>query len=204
MQKLTITPQLMASMQLINPADVWVLGIDQAATSGWCIYHSGRPLKWGVVTTNSGRADVVELAAEMTTGDPGLAPRCLVVFEDHSEMRVGGIRKNGRRVFNTSTATLLGLGAARGRWEALLDQAGHDDRARLMVTTKMFRQRVLGLRGNAPADEAKALAKLRYQIAEHDAAEACAIAEWGAKSPEGLTAWARAFGPKARKRRTGS
>ncbi len=184
-----------------------ILSVDQGACAGWSIWINSKPTKWGEAKGTSQCADVIELATALTRSpdhDPDIL-RCLVVFEDHSSMRIGGRRKGGKRTFDTSAPTLLGMGRAHGWWEVLLDQAGHDPRARIKVAPQTWKGRVLGMataNREASIEAAKRHAEaLGALMPGPDEAVATVMAHWASKAPEALTAWERAYGLKAKKRR---
>ena len=164
------------------------LGLDQASRSGWGIgrLEGGRPtvLHHGVATNHVERRGVVELALRVA-GDPR---QLLVMFEDHSAMPLSRLtrydrqsRRQGRQgAPERSTASILGQGAAKGRWDELLDMLGHPDRLRDEVEPRTWRARVLGTtRGDTEA--LKALAKtwassyLGERIDDPDEAEGCGV-----------------------------
>lgn len=152
-----------------------VIAIDQAESSGFasCPYRPGARLvaseyRVGVALTPSERLAALTAASEAAGGWEHLA----VVFEDHSDFYFG----RG----NASVATLLGLGAYRGRWEEQLDTHEHPRSHRHKVTPKVWRRAVLGLASNVAADRAKATAQMYAHAAlghghGHDASEAFCI-----------------------------
>ena len=120
------------------------------------------------------------------------ATRLLVVFEDHSGITLTkGTRLEGKPTRNT--AAILGMGAARGRWEEALDRAGHSEARRLHVLPKHWRARVLGLGPAARTEVCKAKAlewasgTLFKALTDHNEAEAVCIASWGGL--DGVAAW---------------
>lgn len=159
------------------------LGIDQAKTSGWAVLsRDGLLMASGVATTCTQRHDAVRqalaYAAPVTAGVPLVA-----VLEDHSHVP---LRRHSSNVGGTNPATVLGMGAARGRWEELLDLHGI---RHATVATKVFRKRVLGLSERTKADRAKRVAvswaaMVHGVSAAEDEAEAIAIAHWGAHASE--------------------
>jgi hypothetical protein len=125
---------------------------------------------------------VIQLAGELTRDESGVS-HVLVVFEDHSGMRMMGTKKRGQaRTFTTTTSTLLGMGRAHGWWECCLDLVHHDPRARIKVDPKTWKSKVLG---NGNLNEAVATV----------------MAHYATLAPEAIEAWERAYGPKARKRK---
>lgn len=160
-----------------------VLAIDQAATSGWailsCAPMSLRLVEMGVAKTMAERERVVWQARDAAHN----IYEWLVVMEDHSDFHFG----RG----NASVASLLGMGAVRGRWEEQLDRAQHPAKLRAKVTPKTWRKAVLGLPGNATAERAKEAA-IAYVVAcltisegadrpEHNAAEAYCMGAYAAR-----------------------
>jgi hypothetical protein len=182
-----------------------ILAIDQAACSGWSIWINSKPTKWGEAKGPRQCADVIQLAGELTRDESGVS-RVLVVFEDHSSMRMMGTKKKGQaRTFMTSTAVLLGMGRAHGWWECCLDLVGHDDRARIKVDPKTWKSKVLG-NGNLNRDDAMKAAQRHAEalgavMPGADEAVATVMAHYATLAPEAREAWERAYGPKARKRK---
>lgn len=177
-----------------------VLAIDQAAASGWAWFESGcsRPMSSGVAKSHLDRMRVLELMPCYPLEDT------VVVFEDHSAMRMRGRTSGGKRVVDTSTSVLLGMGRAHGWWEALLDHVCHDPRARVKCPIAAWKG-VCGS-GNAAREQALFNAKafaLCHGVgdAQDDEAVAVCMGAWAMRAPEVRAAWERAYGPKARKRR---
>lgn len=164
---------------------------DQARSSGFAIVETRDPgvpmrslvgpenvLLFGVARTFQQRAaamDVLRSAVERRS----LSWRADVyaVFEDHSKVPA----RKGR-----STATSLGMGAARGAWDEQLSQLGVPKGHRLKVPVHMWRSAVLGLRPSTPGEDAKrravtyVAACTRVQEVQHDAAEAFCIGLYAA------------------------
>lgn len=127
-----------------------VLGLDQAARTGWGIARVGGQLvTHGLARTAKERRAVVELALAHAGGDPR---QLLVCFEDHTEMPAWRLsrydhttqRKGRAGAPERSTASLIGLGKPYGRWEERLDDIEHPERCRLKATPRQWRLRVLG------------------------------------------------------------
>jgi len=173
-----------------------VLSIDQAKCSGWALLNAPlcteRPTTLGIGTAKSAEDRRCVLGRAMEAGDIG---ELLVVLEDHSRFFFA----RG----NASIASLLGLGAARGRWEERLSDAGHPESMRFTVTPQVWRREVLGLAGNVKAERAKSAAVL-YATAcgsrdvTADAAEAYCLGVYAARV---LMPQAMVVLEKARKRR---
>lgn len=167
-----------------------VLGIDQARRSGWGIANArGAVTQCGVARTHAERRRVAELVREHAAGD---MRRVLVLLEDHAGMPIGRLTRQDRQTARKgrsgaperSTATLLGMGAARGRWEAVLDELGHPEALRDEVEPRVWRAK-LGIRG-AGTDALKAdacrwaTAHLGQLVDDGDLAEGVCITAFGA------------------------
>lgn len=161
------------------------LGIDQASRSGWGICVGRVVVRSGVATTHADRKAVVELARELAGGD---MKQVLVMLEDHSGMPLGRLthsdrntpRKGRQAAPQRNTATILGMGAARGRWEAVLDDAGHPKSLRDDVEPRTWRGK-LGITGRdtdalKAAAAALASAHMHQQVTDTDEAEGICIA----------------------------
>jgi hypothetical protein len=127
------------------------LGIDQAARSGWGIGVERQVVHSGVASTHAERKAVVGLARDLVGGD---MRQLLVMFECHSRMPIGRLTRADRNTPRQgrqgaperNTATILGMGAARGRWEAVLDELGHPKSLRDEVEPRVWRAK-LGIAG---------------------------------------------------------
>jgi hypothetical protein len=113
--------------------------------------------------------------------------RLAVVMEDHSTIPASS---------GVGTPTLLGMGAARGRWEEDLEHMGHPESMRFAVDMPTWRGTILGPRwararkchgackpgcGCVKAEAVKwASARTRRDDVEHDEAEALCILHWAA------------------------
>lgn len=166
----------------MNPHPCVVLGIDPGTTSGWAILvpeslaiRSGREgtprLRCSAIDV--GHGGVVDWAQE-TACSVGLP---LVVVAE--KWTAGGW---------ASHTTLLGLGAAWGKWEAALREAKHPKRRIVRVYSQTWRAAIIGGR-QRPADEWKAAAQaqVKYRFGVEcgpDAAEAVCIALWGSHAGE--------------------
>lgn len=170
-----------------------VLGIDQARASGWCITPiGGTALQFELAESFAGRRYAADCALNAVGGD---AARLLVVFEDHSTISLThGTNRSARgnhRAPIRNTASILGLGAARGRWDELLDMLEHPASLRLSVSPEDWRIRVLGCSNKPGTDELKerakrwAMAHTQKSVCDDNVAEAICIAAWG--SLDGLS-----------------
>jgi hypothetical protein len=143
-------------------APIACLGLDQARRTGWGIALERQVRESGVATTHEERLSVLERARELAGGD---MRRVFVLFEDHSGMPLTRLtradrdtRRGGRHgAPGRSTASILGLGAQKGRWEELLDMLGHPQALRDDVEPRTWRARVLGTVGGT-SETLKAIA----------------------------------------------
>lgn len=163
-----------------QPGPGYVLGVDQARSSGWCVVEldQRRVVAHGTATDSPARRRALTGLRQL----PHFQVRqLLVVFEDHASFPTKSVQQG------------IDLGRALGRWEELLDIFDHPERLRVRVEPQEWR-RVLGTTGCLDRDSWKAQAKLwatatvRSRVVCDDEAEAIAIATWGAW--DGLYAWA--------------
>lgn len=160
-----------------------LLAVDQAATSGFAIGLlagvQARAITVGTARSAAERGKAIETAIALTRVQNETLADIHVIFEDHGDFYFG--KGNG------SVPSLLGLGAARGRWLEQLELAGVKKGKVCKVATKDWRRAVLGLAGNASAERAKSAAVTHAravigQDVEHDAAEALCILLWAARN----------------------
>lgn len=154
-----------------------VLGIDQAAVSGWCIARRGigRPeiIAHGIATKATERRDIIAralLSCDVTRGE-----KMAAVYEAHTTG--GGDRWN--------PATMIGIGDSRGRWMEALELAGVPRRLCIGVPPHTWRAAMIG-RHRMKREQWKAAAVLScrgrgVEVASDDEAEAVLIAMWGAQ-----------------------
>ena len=128
------------------------VGIDQARRSGWGLADGRKLVASGVAIDHASRLAVLELAR---TRNGGTLRGVLVMFEDHSGIPLGRLtrddkhtaRKSGRfGAPERSTASILGQGAAHGRWLELLDMLEHPKAHRSSIKPHVWRNK-LGLKG---------------------------------------------------------
>ena len=166
------------------------LGLDQARRTGWGLGLSRRVVESGVASSHEERLAVCERARELADGD---MRRVFVLFECHAGMPLtrltrmdGATRRTGRHgAPERSTASILGLGAARGRWEELLDMLGHPEALRDDVEPRTWRARVLGVTtgGSAHLKQVAcewASAHLGREVTDPDEAEGACITAFAA------------------------
>ncbi len=149
-----------------------VLALDQAAHSGWAIYDGQRIASWGLATKASHREAVVLKARQIArTTERDL----LVIYEDHAH--IPAARKR-------NTATILGMGDARGRWLEQLERFGHSKAWVTCVDPLTWRAKLIGSFGGTDAIKARAVRRasqtVGQPIEDHNVAEAICIAEWAA------------------------
>lgn len=170
-----------------TPHDCVILAIDPGNVSGWAIVSPRRAAAdpKQSVTVWSGRVTggpkhIVEMARDAATND---VMRPLVVV---AETWTTGDRVHDRRM---RAATMLGLGAAWGRWSDALDAVGVPKSRILRVNTSTWRAKVIGGPMNRSTEEWKRLALLHAQqrfpvrapsgkVTHDDEAEALCIAAW--------------------------
>lgn len=176
-----------------KPGPVYVVGIDQADRSGIAVHDLKRIVTRRLAVSTLDKVDALESLRMLPGWD---WQRVLVVFEDHSTIPLGNRASydyQRRQAPTRNTATILGLGAAKGSWSALLDLRNHPKAQRLAVEPKAWRRVLAGLRFSA-GDDWKSVA-LRWaqstidpHIDDDNVAEACVIATWGSR--DGLYQWA--------------
>lgn len=149
-----------------------ILSIDPARTSGWALVRESG-WRTGVAKTASERFAVVANAV--------LAPGLVVVMET---WKLGGGRGGRPR----TTSTIVGLGAARGRWLEQLELAGHPKRRVVSVDLGTWSQCILG-RSRLTTAQRDAMVRMRARATlgrevSDDEADAVAIALWAMRAPE--------------------
>jgi Holliday junction resolvasome RuvABC endonuclease subunit len=154
--------------------DLAVLAIDQSSdSSGWCLLAPPMCPLLGVAKGAQDRRGVVHDSAAIAAQHDRLL---VAVLEDHRSFAFS----RG----NMSVKSLLGMGAARGRWEQLLEEYGVDVH---QVEPRVWRVKVLGLGASTRGDVAKRAAVLHAFAATgvtpaDDAAEAFCMALWAQRN----------------------
>jgi hypothetical protein len=175
-----------------------LLALDQASVSGVALAgfvdHRLRAVQSGTATKAVHRTHAVRAAIQRggctcivvrerrhdypTPCVCGAIKRLAIVLEDHSHIPAGK---------GVGTPQLLGMGAARGRWEETLDHFGHPDSMRFRVDMQTWRGAVLGrqfarARKEIVKEEAVRWARVRTgrDGIEDDEAEALCILHWAA------------------------
>lgn len=152
-----------------------VLAIDPARTSGWASMAPTGPVRSGTATAIGDLASAVGLAQGHASG----ANLPLVVV---GESWKGGLGRMG-------LAQATGMGAAWGRWLAVLEMAGHPKRRTLRLDTGTWRKRAYGTSRKRSAQwkaMAKAYVERRWGVAlsSDDEAEALVLGHIAIRSPE--------------------
>lgn len=156
-----------------------VLGIDQAARSGWAIARGDKLLTSGTVaiTDTKGCQQALDLWQAQVLAADGQG---FVWFEDHSDVPA----RAGR-----NTTSILGMGASRGHWDALLNLRGFPktEQRRGKVPPKTWRPATFGIPARTKTERAKRLAvkaaalHAGWPMADDNEAEACGIALWASR-----------------------
>jgi hypothetical protein len=157
--------------------------------SGWAlVVVEGRQcVGHGLVRRAKERQAVVAQALARAAVEGG---RLLVVLEDHAAMPLSRLtrfdpatkRKGRQGAPERSTRSILGQGKSLGRWHEQLDLYEHPEALRLGVEPRVWRRRVHGVVAGDVKGAALgwAAAALGVVLSDHDEAEACGIAMWGA------------------------
>ncbi|MEQ8720989.1 MAG: hypothetical protein RID81_06895 [Sandaracinaceae bacterium] len=152
-----------------------ILAIDPGKVSGWAILREGRPVLSGTATTREDRERAVGSA--LCIGEDSGLPLVVVGEKWTPGGRFGGAR------------TMAGLGAAWGRWEETLDEAGVPKTRRLRVNVQTWRAATIGgPQRKSEQWKADAVATVRrvYQIEAKtsDEAEAVLVGRWAESAGE--------------------
>lgn len=190
------------------PSIAVVLGLDQAARTGWGIALVGagapRLIAHGVVRSDlqdgakvfADHQAIGQQALELA----GSAESLLVMGEDHGGMSLLRLttadpdsRRSGRPGRPERSAdSVLGQGAAWGYWKAALDALAHPRRLRLQVEPRKWRDRVLSPCRGADSAQLKhlactwATAYVGEPIEDADQAEGIAITVFAAFEGVGM------------------
>lgn len=166
-----------------------ILAIDQANVSGvamgaLCDDGTLKRVSFGVAVSAAQRTKHLQdalLRADLKIHD------LAVVMEDHTHIPAAA---------GWGSATLIGMGDARGRWREKLEDAGHPRTMLFDVDMKEWRGDVLGRRfATARKELAKAEAikwaegRTKIKDIDHNAAEAVCLLYWAARTlPKRLAA----------------
>lgn len=179
------TPYLEAVGLLAGAGTAYVLGIDQATSSGVAVFDVVRRR---CVLSGTVRGAQEQQRVLLSLGElPGFSwSSLLVVLEDHGRVP---------RRKNKSTRTVLALGESAGRFRALLSIYEHPEQNLLTVTPSTWRRLLgpmpRGTRRPRWKAEARAWASMHlgHAVTSDDEAEAICIAAWGAW--DGLARWSQ-------------
>lgn len=159
-----------------KPNNAVILGIDSGATSGWSIFIKDQFYISSIARNHDERKRGIVMAAFYSEN------RGLPLIVGREAWSPGWGKK---RTFKS----IVGTGAAWGKWEELLESFGLPKRRIFTVTPNVWRKAILGLKvGRHTRDQAKASA-IAYCKAKgwwnmdinelvHDAAEATCIAHY--------------------------
>lgn len=158
----------------MRPHNCVLLAIDPAATSGYAVFAPAGPIESGTAKTIADLESVVALAQREA--------------EAH-ELPLIVVGEEWVGVGKLTAKTVAGMGAAWGRWAAVLEQAEHPKRRTLRLSTGTWRKRAYGKsRGKTEAFKAWAMAyvaaRFRVRLKSDDEAEAVVIGDVAMRSPE--------------------
>lgn len=164
-----------------------ILALDQAERSGYALHNGLRVYRWGLARNASERGSAIAEAFDLRDK---LERRLLVFYEDHSSIPAA---------YRRNTATILGMGDARGRWLEQLELLGHPRSWVAGVTMDAWRRLTIGNGGGTDAIKKRAKlfasALVNATIDDDNVAEAIIIARWAA-----LDGVARFFAERERAR----
>lgn len=145
-----------------------VLAVDQGRRSGWAIFRRGELMASGKAVNHTQRISAVEGASLVASK---AKTQLVVCLEGHDHMPAS---------MGANTATLIGLGAARGRWQECAEMWGIPSKRVVEIGVADWRRRVFGkqrkLRRSVVKQMAINAAKVLYNVdCEDDEAEAICI-----------------------------
>lgn len=170
-----------------------ILGIDQAAVSGWCIAERTevfprfvpKLLEYGLARKATERRDIIA-RAQAAAAERGV--ELAVVYEAHTTGGRAVRKKDGSTGDAWNPRTILGMGATLGRWLEALDLAGVRPGHVIGVEPSTWRSLTIG-NARRPREEWKRTAVLVARgkgatidptdAHAGDIAEAVLIALWG-------------------------
>lgn len=165
------------------------LGVDQASVSGYGLrWIGGAYIEHGLARSNKDRTKLLDRIRALIDGDMA---RLLVMFEDHTKMPLTRLTRFDRKTKRThsrqgapekQTATIIGMGDARGRWREKLEDLGHSKMLRDAIEPRIWRAR-LGVRGRdseaLKRDACRwATQRLGQPITNHNHAEGVCLTEF--------------------------
>ena len=155
-----------------DPIPVTILAIDPGRTSGWAVFAFDRCIASGTATTHDQRV----LAIEIAQAEESRSGRKLIVVAE--KWAPGG---------RWYTATMTGIGAAWGMWQAALESRGVPNARIVRVYPQTWRAMVLGGGWGVKGDEWALRAAKRAEVetghpCSDDEAEAVCIGAWALRS----------------------
>lgn len=123
-----------------------VLSVDQGIRSGWAVFKPGQLVKSGKAINHTQRVAAMFAAQEVATSTE--LP-LVVVLEGHDQLPAS---------MGANTATLIGLGASRGRWQEVAEMRGVSQKRIVEIGVADWRRRVLGKQRRIKRATAKAMA----------------------------------------------
>ena len=155
-----------------DPIPVTILAIDPGRTSGWAVFAFDRCIASGTATTHDQRV----LAIEIAQAEESRSGRKLIVVAE--KWAPGG---------RWYTATMTGIGAAWGMWQAALESCGVPAARIVRVYPQTWRAQVLGGGWGVKSDEWALRAAKRAEVetghpCSDDEAEAVCIGAWALRA----------------------
>lgn len=155
-----------------DPIPVTILAIDPGRTSGWAVFAFDRCIASGTATTHDQRV----LAIEIAQAEESRSGRKLIVVAE--KWAPGG---------RWYTATMTGIGAAWGMWQAALESCGVPAARIVRVYPQTWRAKVLGGGWGVKSDEWALRAAKRAEMetghpCSDDEAEAVCIGAWALRA----------------------
>ncbi|MCH9839215.1 hypothetical protein K0U83_26370 [bacterium] len=155
-----------------DPIPVTILAIDPGRTSGWAVFAFDRCIASGTATTHDQRV----LAIEIAQAEESRSGRKLIVVAE--KWAPGG---------RWYTATMTGIGAAWGMWQAALESCGVPAARIVRVYPQTWRAKVLGGGWGVKSDEWALRAAKRAETetghpCSDDEAEAVCVGAWALRA----------------------
>ena len=155
-----------------DPIPVTILAIDPGRTSGWAVFAFDRCIASGTAKTHDQRM----LAIEIAQAEESRSKRKLIVVAE--KWSPGG---------RWYTATMTGIGAAWGMWQAALESCGVPAARIVRVYPQTWRAKVLGGGWGVKSDEWALRAAKRAETetghpCSDDEAEAVCIGAWALRA----------------------
>lgn len=178
-----------------------VLAIDPGATSGWSLYLGDTYVASGAAKSCEVRTSAIDALRALTEREGYASLKAAPVVAAVEMWTVGGRKGRAGKGDRWNPSTMIGMGAARGRWLEQLALAGLPDRRVLSVVPQTWRT-ILAPFPRTTTEQAKASAvRLAKAIAGRDVgpdeAEGVMIGRWATRAPVALALVA----PRKRQRR---